>query len=124
MSIRKLQSEFASAFARLVLYAESLGYEVTHGDTNAVNLHLLESYIKDHGFIGNLKRKFRHVFHSRNSNHYKRLAGDLNLFIDGVYQTSTEAHRPLGEWWEKQHPKARWGGNFKSPDGNHYELNE
>jgi len=32
----------------------------------------------------------------------------------------TEAHRELGEWWEKQHPQARWGGRFK--DGNHYSF--
>lgn len=55
-----------------------------------------------------------------NSLHTQRLAIDLNIFVNGVYQTTTEAHRPLGEQWEKMHPLARWGGRFG--DGNHYSL--
>lgn len=62
-----------------------------------------------------------------NSNHLHRRAIDLNLFKDGVYQKTTEAHRPFGEWWEALGMSLklnfRWGGNFKNnPDGNHYEL--
>ena len=49
-----------------------------------------------------------------------RLAIDLNLFRDGAFLQSSEDHRALGEWWEKQHPLARWGGRFM--DGNHYSL--
>ena len=48
------------------------------------------------------------------------LAVDINLYKGGVYQTSTKAHQPYGEWWEKQHPLARWGGKFG--DGNHYSF--
>ena len=55
-----------------------------------------------------------------NSLHCDRLAIDLNLFIDGVYQTSTEAWKPLGEFWESKHPLCRWGGRFG--DGNHLSL--
>ena len=63
-----------------------------------------------------------------NSVHRQRLAIDLNLFLDGVWQQGTEAHREIGEWWEQQHPLCRWGGRFKDskgnpkPDGNHYGL--
>jgi len=56
----------------------------------------------------------------RNSLHTQRLAIDLNLFKDGKYLSSTEAHRRLGEWWEKQHELAAWGGRFG--DGNHYSF--
>jgi hypothetical protein len=52
--------------------------------------------------------------------HTSRLAVDLNLFKDGVYLSDTESHRPIGEWWEQQHPLCRWGGRFK--DGNHYSF--
>lgn len=52
--------------------------------------------------------------------HGLKLAMDINLFIDGVYQTSTEAHRPLGEEWERR--GGTWGGRFPKPDGNHYSL--
>jgi hypothetical protein len=54
----------------------------------------------------------------RSSLHTKKLAIDLNLFKDGEWLRSTEDHRPIGEWWERQHPLCRWGGRFG--DGNHY----
>jgi hypothetical protein len=54
------------------------------------------------------------------SAHKFRLAIDLNLFRDGEFLQSSEDHRELGEWWERQHPMARWGGRFD--DGNHYSL--
>lgn len=55
----------------------------------------------------------------KRSNHQDRLAVDFNLFINGVYQTSTEAWRALGTVWESLHPNCRWGGRFR--DGNHVE---
>lgn len=60
--------------------------------------------------------------HRRGSFHFKKLAIDLDLFIDGVYQRSTEAHRPLGEFWISI--GGIWGGDFPNGqnfDGNHYE---
>lgn len=53
--------------------------------------------------------------------HLSGLAADMLLYIDGVYATSTEAHRRIGEHWKTLHPLNRWGGDFHSrPDGNHY----
>lgn len=60
--------------------------------------------------------------HSKNSFHYKRLAIDFNLIIDGELQHDSEAHRPLGEYWVSI--GGTWGGNFKKPDGNHYSYTE
>jgi hypothetical protein len=57
-----------------------------------------------------------------NSNHLLKLAGDLNLFIDGVYQTDSVTYKLLGEKWESMHPLCRWGGRFSRPDGNHFSL--
>lgn len=58
-----------------------------------------------------------------NSLHLVRLAIDLALFIEGVYQTETEAYKTLGEKWKSLHPDCRWGGDFKTrPDGNHFSL--
>lgn len=107
MSLRKLQSEFAHLIPSLITYARALGYEVTLGDA-----------FRDprvHGEIGEKKG----YGHSKSA-HKLRLALDLNLFKDGVYLEGTEAHRELGEWWEQQHPLARWGGRFN--DGNHYSF--
>lgn len=50
--------------------------------------------------------------------HGSRLAVDLNLFIDGVYQTESSAHAGLGVYWESL--GGSWGGRFG--DGNHYSL--
>lgn len=107
MSLRKLQSEFAALVPRLIDKAISMGYEVTLGDAYRDP--------RVHGALG-VKMGYGH----RNSGHKKRIALDLNLFRAGVFLASTEDHRPLGEWWEKQHPLARWGGDFN--DGNHYSF--
>lgn len=109
MSLSSLQIEFTNLVPRLIDKAFELGYGVTLGDA-----------YRDprlHGAIG-----VKAGYGSANSNHKQRLAIDLNLFKDGVYLSSTEAHRELGEWWERQHPSARWGGRFTPQDGNHYSF--
>lgn len=97
MRLREKQSLFAKLVSRLLLHAELLGYEVTLGNTTAKT-----------GFSKSL--------------HPKKLAIDLNLFIDGKYQRSTRAHEPLGVYWESLHELCRWGGRFKPRDGNHYSC--
>lgn len=107
MSLRSLQSEFARLIPRLIDKAFELGYEVTLGDA-----------FRDprvHGELG-IKLGYGHP----KSAHKNRLAIDINLFKDGTFLGGTEAHRALGEWWEQQHPLARWGGRFN--DGNHYSF--
>ena len=107
MSLGSKQREFTRAFASLIVWAYDNGYELTFGDT-----------YRDprlHGEVGE-KKAYGHA----KSAHKKRLAGDLNLFKDGEYLTTTEAHRPLGEYWVTLHPDAVWGGTFN--DGNHYSF--
>lgn len=58
--------------------------------------------------------------HKENSNHYSKLAADLNLFKDGKYLTDTSDHQESGEMWESRHELCSWGGRFN--DGNHYSL--
>lgn len=69
--------------------------------------------------------------HRDNSNHYIKLAADLNLFKDGQYLTRTEQHLESGQKWESRHELCRWGGNWDKDefpmesgeyDGNHYSL--
>lgn len=58
-----------------------------------------------------------------NSVHRERLAIDLMLDINGIYQKLTKAYRPMGEYWKTLHPLARWGGDFQTrPDGNHFSF--
>jgi hypothetical protein len=107
MSLRKKQSEFAKLVPRLINKAFELGYEVTLGDAYRDP--------RVHGAMG-IRKSYSHP----KSAHKVRLAIDLNLFKNGEFLESSEDHRPLGEWWEKQHPDARWGGRFD--DGNHYSF--
>ena len=92
------QRDFNLAVAKLIIWAAKQGYEFTFGDAAAK------------------------TGHKKNSFHYRRLAIDLNLFINDKYQTLTEAHRPIGEKWEKM--GGTWGGRFRKKDGNHYSWGE
>lgn len=98
MTLRQKQSLFAELICELIRHIYAQGYEVTLGDA------------------------FAKSGHCKNSNHYIRLAIDLNLFKDGKYLTDTESHKPFGEFWESLHPLCAWGGRFSNPDGNHYSL--
>ncbi len=132
-SPRQKQSRFARMIADLIRKATAMGYEVTFGECfrtdeqaeiNALGqsgrlriaqlvraeFPLLAKKIENNGKANGI----------RNTAHGNRLAIDLNLFKDGVFLDTSEAHRPLGEWWETQSPDARWGGRFG--DGNHYSL--
>ena len=47
---------------------------------------------------------------------------DTALRFDGIYQTGSEAYRPMGEHWKSK--GGSWGGDFAPPhqDGNHFSL--
>lgn len=85
-------------------------------------VHLLIQYAYNQGFELTFGDAYAEKGHIENSFHAKRLAVDFNLFIGGKYTRSTEAHRPLGEYWESI--GGTWGGKFKKKDGNHYSYGE
>jgi hypothetical protein len=99
MSRRQQQSNFVRALGLLISHAYFLGYELTFADGQSFPAH---------------KR------HRKGSFHFKRLAQDINLFKNGRYLRSTEAHRPHGEYWESI--GGTWGGRWG--DGNHYSWGE
>jgi len=86
------QRKFARDFPLLIQYAHALGYEVTFPP--------------------------EHEKHIAKSLHYKGLAKDINLFLDGEYLKDTEDYLPLGELWERL--GNTWGGRFN--DGNHFSI--
>jgi hypothetical protein len=93
------QDQFTGMVALLILYARSMGYQLTFGDAY---------------------RDPRVEYGHPQSFHRDRLAVDFNLFKDGTYLTRTEDHKPLGLYWESM--GGSWGGRFE--DGNHYSLGE
>ena len=100
-TLSQKQARFTESLAVLVLVAKELGYTVTYGE-----VYRSPEEAKRQGFP--------------NSLHVDRLAADINLFRDGRYLDTTEAHRPLGELWERFGKDYRWGGRFN--DGNHYSI--
>ena len=100
MSLRDRQSEFAKYLGLLLIYAYALGYEISIGDVWAKTGHVDDSF------------------------HYKKLAADLNLFIDEKYVTDDKGHKILGRYWESLHPDCTWGGDFSNKDFNHYSYGE
>ncbi|HEI6775465.1 TPA: M15 family metallopeptidase [Yersinia enterocolitica] len=106
MKLSTKQQQFTTMVARLITYASEQGYGLTFGEAWRTPEQARLNAQKGSGIA--------------NSLHCQRLAVDFNLFIDGEYQTRTEAYRPLGEFWESI--GGAWGGRFKRPDGNHFSL--
>ena len=104
-TLREKQSRFVKMQARLIDWAYTNGYELTLGDAYRDP--------RTHGKIGIFK-----CYGKAFSNHKRRLAQDYNLFKDGKFLSSSEDHRPLGEFWKSI--GGSWGGDFN--DGNHYSL--
>lgn len=100
MSMIAQQSEFLMNFAKLILHAQGLGYEVTAGELWRPP-EMQEIYLK----TGRSR-----VAYSR---HQDRLAGDLNFFRDGALVTKREDLKPLGDYWESLGPEYRWGGSWR-----------
>lgn len=109
MTLREKQSAFAILVAQLIQHAFGMGYAVTFGEAYRSPEEAARLAKLGKGITKSL--------------HTQRLAIDLNLFKAGQYLSTTEAHRPLGEWWEAQSTPevtCAWGGRFS--DGNHYSL--
>ena len=105
MTLGQKQRNFTMMVSLLIQYAYEQGYELTLGDAYRDP--------RVHGAVGE-----KESYSSSRSLHKSRLAIDFNLFKDGEYLTSTEDHKPLGEFWESI--GGTWGGRFN--DGNHYSM--
>ena len=103
-TLSQAQRLFTRMVADLVIWAYDHGYELTYGEAYRTPEQAALNAKKGTG----IKRSL----------HTDRLAVDFNLFKDGHWLSSTEAHRPLGEFWESI--GGTWGGRFS--DGNHYSL--
>jgi len=111
MGLVKEQAAFLLDVCKLINHATERGYVITAGELYRT-LEQQQIYLK----TGRSK--------TLNSNHLKRLAIDLNFFVNGKLTWDKKVLAPIGEYWESLSPKNKWGGNFKSlVDVPHFERN-
>lgn len=109
MTLSQQQRLFSKLFGQLLIWIyQQPGYEVVGGDWHRTREQAAANAVKGTGIVDSL--------------HMLCLAGDLSLFINGVYQTETAAYKPLGDYWKSMYPLCRWGGDFTKPDGDHFSL--
>jgi len=97
------QQDFARFVGLLLAHIYEQGWAVTFGDASRMDMQ----------------------GHMKNSCHYIRLAVDLNLFVNGVYQQADGSEfQDLGSFWKTLDPDCRWGGDFKGveADPNHFSI--
>ena len=103
------QWEFLQDVVKLIEYANDLGYKLTGGE-----LYRTRYQQKEYMRTGRSK--------TMRSYHLKRLAIDLNVFVDGDLTWDFNDIEPLGIFWESLNPKNRWGGHFRNfKDLPHFE---
>lgn len=112
VSLVQIQSQFLRHVADLITKAHGLGFMVTGGELYRT---------KDQQQLYFM----RGLSHTMNSQHMKRLAIDLNFFMDGDLTYDKADIQAVGDYWESLHPQNRWGGNWTSfLDTNHFERRE
>lgn len=107
MSMVDKQNRFTEMVAKLIIFAQGKGYQLTFGEAFRTEAQAKLNAANGSGIS--------------NSLHTQRLAVDFNLFKGGNYLTATSDYKELGEYWESL--GGSWGGRFKTrPDGNHFSL--
>jgi len=109
LKLREQRCLFTRLTAQLITWANEHGYEVSYEETMRSKAQAQANATSGAGIV--------------NSLHTIGLAVDLNLYIDGDWKKTSEAHAPLGAYWKSLHPLCRWGGDFRPRiDGNHYSM--
>lgn len=108
-SIVTHQNLFLTNLAKLIQYAQTLpGYHITGGElTRPPEMQAIY--------------KRRGLSMTTSSQHLVRLAIDLNVFINGEYQTGREAYKPLADFWVSLDPRNKAGYHW-GWDANHFEM--
>ena len=106
--LSQLQNEFLYALGRLLVWSHDEGFQLTGGELYRTPEQCEWNAVRGVGIA--------------NSLHAKRLAIDLNLIIAGRLATECRDYQRHGDFWKALHPKACWGGDFASRDGNHFSF--
>lgn len=105
----KEQFAFLQDVMKLLAYAISLGFTITFGEAMRTP-EQQAIYVK----TGRS--------HTMDSFHLRRLAIDLNFFINGKLCYDKVILQSLGDYWESLNSKNSWGGNWNSfKDLPHFE---
>ena len=108
MTLGEQQQRFPPFVATLLQWLYANGYTVTFGEAWRTPEQAAWNAAHGSGI--------------KNSLHCERLAVDLNLFKADVFLTEREDYQPAGEYWKTLDPDCRWGGDFHSPDSDHFSL--
>ena len=108
MTLREQQSLFIRLKAEHELWVFSEGWELTGKELLRTQAQANANAASGAGISHSL--------------HLLGLAQDYGLFKDGVMLTTLDDWRPIGEHWKTMHSLARWGGDFKQPDADHFSL--
>lgn len=109
MSLVAEQAAFLKDVCLLLAKCEALGFVVTGGE-------LFRTAEQQAIYVRTGRSK------TMNSNHLRRLAIDLNFFLDGKLIYDRKVLQPIGDFWETLNPQNSWGGNWKSfKDVPHFE---
>lgn len=103
------QNAFLKDVTILLQYAWSKGFVVTGGE-----LYRTEDQQRIYYETGRSR--------TMSSRHRKRLAIDLNFFLEGHLSMDKDTLQILGDFWESLNDRNRWGGNWTSfVDTTHFE---
>lgn len=108
MTLREQQSLHVRLTGLLIAWLYENGYEATWGQALRTQLEANANAASGAGIA--------------NSLHLIKLAVDLSLFKGGVFLTAVTEYAPAGAYWKTLSPLARWGGDFSSPDADHFSL--
>lgn len=112
MSLVADQDAFLRDVVQLLQFAWSKGYTVTGGEL-ARTLDQQKIYVQ----TGRSK--------TMDSYHLKRLAVDLNFFLNGKLVQTKAGLQELGDFWERLNPRNKWGGDFnRFVDTPHFERHD
>lgn len=103
MKLSEKQQIFTRNVGLLIEYASECGYGLTFG-------HAWRSLDEQLRLVEQGKSK------TMESNHLNRLAVDFNVFYEGELTYDWALIKLLGDYWERLHPKNRWGGDWNGND--------